>query len=1355
VSGLPSNDNRLDMDGQQGTDNYTINVTGASDYVVNVHDSGAADDGGDRLEINGTAGDDTFLVRKYFVANLQATESGFADDFERINYDETINARLRVNGLDGDDSFYVDDNCTITTLSGGAGSDTFQIGQMFGAEREDPYVAAGDEIETTETTLGWLSNGISLPTVVYGGEGDDLIRVYSNKAELKLFGESGNDEFVVRAFLAKDSDAVVGGGDTDLYGGDGDDNIQYTINSPVNIDGGSGNDLVVVLGTNADDSFVVTNDGIYGAGLNVSFSDVERAEVDGLEGDDTFYILSTDAGVETTVIGGLGSDTFNVGGDVVNEIVSSPTTGLSSYINHAVTSDDPAYDGIYVDGLSLDVATPDNTTVLLSATEVELDDSHEGSYTLKMLADVPDVATVAYLTISASRTSSDTDNRGKILVSLDGVNYYESLVVTFDSTTNWTDGHTVYVRATAEAAADLETNVVINHSMLSDNEEFNGAAVANVELATSFGGTATPTDSLVDIQWTSGTGVISPEAGGSYSIVLTQQPTADVVIALLGDGQTLLSSSAANFDPNTNTVTFTPDNWDQAVEIQVEVNPAADSAASTIQNFPTQPHSVAGVDGDLIIVGGVQEGSDRSLVTAVTLPSEGDEPLQNIDIDTDESLQTDTLNVFNDGTLAAATGSLSADEISGLGMDGTIQYGGVEVVDVMLGRGNDTFTVTGSAAGTITLIQGGGGDDSLYATGGGGSEAPLILAGDTLQDGWLYDSTTAAVTGGAREYATAGNDFIDASDATQGVIIYGGVGDDTLYGGSGGDQIAGGSGDDLIYGGAGNDHIYGDSGFNLDLSLRLDRGGQVLTVVNTAADTDNMETRDDLGAGSDEIHGGAGEDIVFGDYGVITQTDGTRRILTTGGVVRIETVNDELGTGDSLYGDAGDDILMGGQGSDDMDGGDDDDLLFGDNGVAELSDGRMTSVYTTDTTTDTGAGDTLHGGNGNDILFGGVGSDGIYGDGGDDIALGDNGEVSFDGLGRVQQVTSGDPRFGGDDHMEGGDGNDLLIGGAFTDDVDGGAGDDFLVGDAGRGTYRNGVFYQIETLDRDRFIGGDDTLTGGSGFDIMLGGHGSDFFHGDFSEDLMIGEYARVTLNNGRVEYLVRLAQGNQDLIGNRQFKLYHGVTTPADEAEKEVRPITTAADGAASQGAPEGPQTSVYETRPNHHGASTASAALGYYAAPDDQTQPPAAPAEAAPAPEQVPAAPAAPPEMPLPPAAEPPAPAAPAGTAPQEETPAAAPERGDSGVRTDLGTLVAGFAGWGIASGRRAGGKSLLTQEDLDRFSRPRLRSWRWEEGRLRKSGAAQEAPLSRPLVEMAGFSVERNRVRNRADKEAAHNP
>ncbi len=50
---------------------------------------------------------------------------------------------------------------------------------------------------------------------------------------------------------------------------------------------------LIVVGTEAGDKFVVSAGEIFGGGLTISFTNIEKLEVAGEAGDDTFFILST------------------------------------------------------------------------------------------------------------------------------------------------------------------------------------------------------------------------------------------------------------------------------------------------------------------------------------------------------------------------------------------------------------------------------------------------------------------------------------------------------------------------------------------------------------------------------------------------------------------------------------------------------------------------------------------------------------------------------------------------------------------------------------------------------------------------------------------------------------------------------------------------------------------------------------------------------------------------------------------------------------------------------------------------------------------------------------------------------
>ena len=189
---------------------------------------------------------------------------------------------------------------------------------------------------------------------VNGGLGDDRFVVFHNQAVLSLNGDDGDDEFEVRAF------ALVGSqeperGRTDITGGAGADLVEYAVNAPVNINGGDGFDTLIVVGTEFGDDFVITKDGVYGAGLTVNFVDIESLRVDGAEGDDRFFLKSTSEKFTTELFGGLGSDTFNMSGDTP-PVVSNDLLGHSGLVLHSLESVDPLFTGQKLFGVSANVA---------------------------------------------------------------------------------------------------------------------------------------------------------------------------------------------------------------------------------------------------------------------------------------------------------------------------------------------------------------------------------------------------------------------------------------------------------------------------------------------------------------------------------------------------------------------------------------------------------------------------------------------------------------------------------------------------------------------------------------------------------------------------------------------------------------------------------------------------------------------------------------------------------------------------------------------------------------------------------------------------------------------------------------
>ena len=380
----------LTLHGGNGGDIYDIGLsglaapTGSPITTIDVLDAATGGDPGiNQLYIYGTDQPDYFLLRANqevvpatgMVAAFRVGSDGqpvLDGTMERVNYDGSINGGLQIYGRGGNDTFVLDDNLGPTTIFGGAGDDTFQIGQLFASPRDGSNpgngLAPADYFQTTPTTQGYLSNGISYATTIFGGTGNDSFTVYHNLAELFLYGQEDNDTFVVRAFVKvnpNDPKAPF----TNINGGQGADFISYTVDAPVRIDGGDGLDTLVVLGTEFGDTFVVTDRGVFGAGLYITYTGIEKVVVDGQQGNDVFYVQSTSPNVLLELVGSKGSDTFNIGGGGTSmpiTVVSNSLQGHSGLVAQMLSSADVNYRNLPAQWISANVTGNDAPGVVIS-----------------------------------------------------------------------------------------------------------------------------------------------------------------------------------------------------------------------------------------------------------------------------------------------------------------------------------------------------------------------------------------------------------------------------------------------------------------------------------------------------------------------------------------------------------------------------------------------------------------------------------------------------------------------------------------------------------------------------------------------------------------------------------------------------------------------------------------------------------------------------------------------------------------------------------------------------------------------------------------------------------------------------
>ncbi|SMX41023.1 Hint domain-containing protein [Maliponia aquimaris] len=256
----------------------------------------------------------------------------------------------------------------------------------------------------------------------------------------------------------------------------------------------------------------------------------------------------------------------------------------------------------------------------------------------------------------------------------------------------------------------------------------------------------------------------------------------------------------------------------------------------------------------------------------------------------------------------------------------------------------------------------------------------------------------------------------------------------------------------------------------------------------------------DAGAGDDLVYGMAGNDTIIGGTGRDTIDGGTGNDSIDGGADA-----DVIRVGDRF----GSDIIRGGEAV--TTGTDYDVLDFSGmtSGISVTMTGHEAGTATNGTDTLTysqiegyvltnqadsfdgqygpsTSGVTVQGGAGDDSIVGTQSADLIDGGADNDTMRGGMGNDTITGGSGNDSIHGNE----GNDSLSGGDGADTIYGEDGDDSVEGGAGDDHLEGNAGDDTLVGGA-----GNDWLRGSFGEDALYGGTGDDYLWGGYGDDTFH--------------------------------------------------------------------------------------------------------------------------------------------------------------------------------------------------------------------------------------------------------------------
>jgi len=413
-------------------------------------------------------------------------------------------------------------------------------------------------------------------------------------------------------------------------------------------------------------------------------------------------------------------------------------------------------------------------------------------------------------------------------------------------------------------------------------------------------------------------------------------------------------------------------------------------------------------------------------------------------------------------------------DFNALGGADTISVNNLASTDVTTVDLNLASTIggsTGDAQSDTVIVQGTSGDDVILVNGNTISTSILGLAAQINITG--AEAATDRVT----INALAGDDVVDATSLVAGAIQFtadGGSGNDILLGGAGNDTLLGGDNDDVLLGGPGVDVLDGGFGDNIVIQDGVSATSSVLTLFGNALDNSLVVSRN--AAGNLLLNGVIIPNFTIANTALI-------RVYGLGGndTIIFDEASGALPAG-LVVGGAGNDVITGGSGGDLLFGGGTNDTLLGKGGFDLMFGGA--------------GNDTLTGGDADDQVFGEADNDRMIWNPGDDTDLNEGGsgtdtvEVNGGGGAEVFTTTANGTRVR----------FDRLDPAPFAIDI---GTSENLVLNANGGNDSFSATGNLATLIMITVDGGagDDTLLGSNGADILLGGDNNDFIDGQQGND--------------------------------------------------------------------------------------------------------------------------------------------------------------------------------------------------------------------------------------------------------------
>ena len=843
---------------------------------------------------------------------------------------------------------------------------------------------------------------------VFGQDGNDTISLDETNGALpgaELFGGNGNDTLTGGSgndllFGGAGNDTLIGkGGNDQLFGGDGNDTLI----------GGAGNDQMF---GGAGNDLMIWNPGD-GTDLMEGGDGIDTAEVNGGNASEVFTMEANGSRVRfdrlspapfSLDIGTTENFVLNMGG---GDDVFTAGNGLASLINLTIDGGDG----------NDTITGGDGNDTLIGGSGNDVITGGRGNDTL--LGGTGD-DTFIWNPGDGSDTVEGQDGTDTLV--FNGANANENISITNNH------GRVKFARDVGNVTMDLNG---IEHI---DFNAFGGADNINVGDLTGTG----VTQVAIDLESRPGSGV----GDGAADSVTVNGTAGNDNVQVAGTGGSVSVTGLAA----TVTIAGAEGANDRLIVdggAGNDVINAAGLAAGNVQltiDGGAGNDTITGSQGDDILIGGDGNdtviggrGNDVAFLgngndTFIWNPGDGSDVVEG-------QAGTDTL-VFN-GSNANENIDISANgsrvrlfrdvgnvtmDLNGVEHIQLAAFGGADTITVNDLTGTDTKQVAidlaGTPGGTLgdgqpdsVIVNGTAGDDRISVASTGSSIVVNGLAAQVSINNAEPANDSLVINGGT------GNDTIDASRLHAGQIhltLNGGDGNDTIIGSAGNDTVIGGRGNDVASLGAGNDTFVWNPGDGSDTvdggagnDTLLFNGANVNENIDISANGKGATLTRDVGGVTMNLTSIENIDVnALGGADTITVDDLSKTAVKQVAIDLSATPGSGIGDGqvDTV-------VINGTSGNDTIN-------VTDNNGVVTVT-GLATDV-------------TITGFEATDHLV-------INGLGGDDI-------INTAGLGAGMLLTA-----------NGGDGNDILIGGTGNDTLSGGAGDDILIGGGGVDTLDGGT----------------------------------------------------------------------------------------------------------------------------------------------------------------------------------------------------------------------------------------------------------------------------------------------------------